>query len=44
MVNMIARKLAILIQKEKTRVDDLGRWIAVIITNRKKNIVIITIC
>ena len=43
-LNMICRKASILLKKDKVKIDSLERWIRFMLINRKKKILVITIC
>ena len=42
-MNIISRKLPSFIQKEKVKINSLGRWIVFILTNGIKNILVIIV-
>ena len=44
MMNIITRKVLAMIKRDKIKIDELGRQIAYLLSNKKKRVLIITIC
>ena len=44
LLNVSCRKIPTLLQKNNMKINNLGRWIEFILTNREKKILVIKIC
>ena len=41
---MLCEKILILLQREKIKIDNLGRWVGFVLDNRRKKLPVIAIC